>query len=75
MDQQALLAERLPSDADDTHVKPEAENTESAPQRNLIVLINAFNYTWPFTPLSLKYTEGMAPFYCAPLQYLGNFPA
>lgn len=64
-DQEALLAERLQTDADDTHVKPEAENTESAVQRNLILLTNTFNYIQSFFSLPLKYTVGMASFYCA----------
>lgn len=74
-DKQALLAERLQTDADDTHVKPEAENRESAVQRNLILLTNTFNYIQSFISLPLKYTAGMAPFSCVAIQYLNNFPA
>lgn len=52
--QQALLVQRLHTDADVTHAKPEAENTESAVQRNLILLTNTFNYIQSFISLPLN---------------------
>lgn len=64
-DQPILPTQRLRADSDHSQVKPEAERTLSAVQRNSMLLISTFNYTQSFTPLPLKYGERGTIFLCS----------